>query len=266
MIEKKPIASHTRQNFDPLTALVSIHDVTSATLPEVMRIIEVLNGLGIPPATLLVVSGGEWTAKQLATLRHLQNKGFAIAGHGWTHRCSMIKTLEHKIHSMIISRNAAEHLSLESEQIVDIIHRCYRWFQESDIKAPELYIPPAWAIGKISRKTLKDLPFKMYECLSGIYDSQTDSFLHLPLVGYEADSRFRTRVLRTLNLINYGLAATLGLPLRIAIHPFDFRMGMGSDLKARLDRLEYFINYADIDFKKTFDRIPRDKIKLKQNN
>ncbi|MGD2269256.1 MAG: polysaccharide deacetylase family protein [Desulfobacterales bacterium] len=266
MIEKKPIASHTQQHFNHLTALASIHDVTSATLPEVMQIIEVLKVLGIPPATLLVVPGGEWTAKQLATLRHLQNNGFEIAGHGWTHRCSMIKTLEHRIHSVIFSGNVAEHLSLESEQIVDIIHRCYRWFQESDIKAPELYVPPAWAIGKVSRKTLKELPFNMYECLSGIYDSRTDSFMRLPLAGYEVDTQFRTGVLRTLNLINYGLAAMLGLPLRIAIHPFDFRRGMGSDLKARLNKLEYFINYADIDFKKTFGRIPRDKIKLKQDN
>lgn len=216
--------------------MVSIHDVMPHTLEYVQPILHVLEEIGIHPVTLLIVPGSGWSERDLNVLRGFQNAGHELAGHGWKHQCVGPKTFTHTLHSLVLSRNVAEHLSLNSNQIAELIERCFQWFLQTGLHPPNLYVPPAWAMGSISRKILADLPFRMYESLTGIYDSDTGKFSYLPLVGYEADTRLRIWSLRLFNTFNQAIATLSGRPLRIAIHPYDFTLGLASDLHVLLRR------------------------------
>ncbi|MGH8503767.1 MAG: DUF2334 domain-containing protein [Gammaproteobacteria bacterium] len=176
------------------TAIVSVHDVMPETLPGVLDILHLLTRLDVPPPTLLIVPGRQWHPKALDTLTGLQRAGCRLAGHGWSHAAKEIRTLFHRLHSRIISRHTAEHLSQDTQSIRHMLARCHRWFEDTGLSAPALYVPPAWAMGRLSRSTLRTLPFARYEFLSGIYDARADEFHRLPLAGFEADSPARAAV------------------------------------------------------------------------
>jgi hypothetical protein len=97
---------------------------------------------------------------------------------------------------------------------------------DAGLKAPTLYVPPAWALGSINRVQLRSLPFDQVELLTGIYDCRADRFFRLPLVGYEADTRWRQIALRLVNTANQVAAVASCTPLRIAIHPFDLEYSL----------------------------------------
>lgn len=226
--------------------IVSIHDVMPQTLGEVKEILQVLESLNIRPVTLLVVPDSGWSEREVSVLHDFQDIGYELAGHGGRHQCAGPKTFGHTLHSMFFSRNVAEHLSRSSQQIADLIERCFQWFPDVGLHPPALYVPPAWAMGHIAKNLLADLPFRMYEYLTGVYDSDTRIFFRLPLIGYEADTWGRVWSLRLLNFINHGVSVFSGRPLRIAIHPYDLTLGLASDLRAFLTRDNRCIRYQDL--------------------
>lgn len=224
-------------------ALISIHDVMPETLSAVT---ELINAFGeIPPAsvTLLVVPGRSWRREDVAWLHEHQRLGYRLAGHGWQHSCDPPQSLYHRLHSLFLSRRAAEHLSLSSSQIKALITRCHQWFACQGLNSPALYVPPAWAMGNVARPLLRRLPFTQYETLSGVYHRDDDSFDRLPLTGYEADSPLRALFLRRFNQYQRSRAAHTGLPLRVGIHPYDLQHRMASDLLTDLHSVERAVNY-----------------------
>lgn len=230
-------------------AVVSVHDVAPQTLPEILTILKLLAEKGMQPVTLLIIPGRDWSPRDLEQLRKLEHEGYNLAGHGWDHSCYQKKSLRHKIHGALISRMTGEHLPLSREEIKALIQRCFRWFQDNDLQTPDLYVAPAWALGSISRNHLQEMPFTMYETLSGVYHSRSDSFVRLPLVGFEADTGFRIRVLKALNTVNYGFSRLLDRPLRVAIHPQDLYWGLAADLKKLLVQNFACIDYTGLNFK-----------------
>jgi len=217
-----------------LSAVVSIHDVTPATLADVLTTIGFLETRTIAPIVLLVVPGQTWNAEQVRRLKQLQQKGCLLAGHGWIHRVDRIVGFSHTLHACLFSRNVAEHLALDSQRIAALIRHCYDWFGEMGLDPPTLYVPPAWAMGSIFKSQLRTLPFRYFEYFSGVYDGKTDRFCRLPLVGYEADRLWRVAPLRLWNAVNLAFARHTGL-LRIAIHPHDLHLRLSNELKKLLE-------------------------------
>ncbi len=213
------------------SALVSVHDVTPGDLPRILRILDLLEEAGVPPPTLLVVPGRDWTAETLAVLRALVAKGHRLAGHGWAHRCDAPRTLFHQLHGLLISRDQAEHLSKPREELLALVRRCFDWFGATGLPAPELYVPPAWALGALTRDDLSTLPFRWYEVLGGLIHGGTGRMRWLPLVGFEADTRFRQASLKVLNGLNAGLARLTARPVRISLHPPDLDCLLKRDLE-----------------------------------
>lgn len=221
-----------------LRALVSVHDVMPETRERVTALLRAMPE-SIPPGriVLLVVPGRDWTGADLDWLHSLQQGGYVLAGHGWFHQCASPRGLYHRLHSLMLSRDAAEHLSLDAAAIEELIRANRRWFDEQGLEAPELYVPPAWALGSIPRSTLRQLPFRYYETLTGLYDARRDRFRRLPVVGFEADTPGRARVLRLVNAVQLRLARWLGRPVRVALHPGDAELWLARDLRACLDRV-----------------------------
>ncbi|MGM0453305.1 MAG: polysaccharide deacetylase family protein [Thermodesulfobacteriota bacterium] len=226
----------------PGAAIVSIHDVTPAALPDVAGIIEWLKTLAVWPITLLVVPDAGWSVSEIVYLEGLQDEGVDLAGHGWAHHAASRRTPWHRLHGQVLSQHEAEHLSRSAGEIETIILRCHDWFEAMVLNAPQLYVPPAWAMGRISRKALKALPFRFYETLFGLYDSRADRFYRMPVVGYMADNVFRTRTLRISNTFN----RLMGTPLRVAIHPKDLHLPLAGDLQRLLCGTHRFYRYGDV--------------------
>lgn len=214
--------------------VISVHDVMPETLDATEAIVERLTSARLDTVTLLVVPGRDWSSSALDRLRVLLNNGAIAAGHGWTHRAASIRGPYHRLHSALISRNAAEHLALDAEGLRELIRRCHAWFVDQELGAPLLYVPPAWAMGALSFDDLDRLPFARYEVLGGVYDVASGRFSRSPMVGFEADTALRAVGCRIWNRLNL-LAAGRDRPVRLAIHPGDFGLRLAADLERLID-------------------------------
>lgn len=213
-------------------AIVSVHDVMPGTVERVQRILALMEKARVPPPTLLIVPGKEWTPELLHVLRGWAGAGHNLAGHGWVHKAtSGPRTLFHRGHALLISRNEAEHLSRSRQELTSLIRRCYEWFPSVDLPYPELYVPPAWALGALKLDHLSSLPFRWYEILRGFVDANTGRVVSSPLAGFEADTTFRQVSLRFWNGLNLALARRVRGPLRISIHPGDLDLLLNADLE-----------------------------------
>ncbi len=221
-----------------MKSLVSIHDVMPSTMDHVSRILMVLEEQGISHVALLVVPGLPWKDSDLAQLRQWQDAGHQLAGHGWVHQCESVRGFYHHLHSAILSRNVAEHLCLSPAGRVDLIQRCYAWFEQQGLMPPTLYVPPAWALGRLPRNCRANLPFRYCETLGGLWDWSEPRYQPMPVVGFEADTKFRQGALRLLNFTNRCTSRWLGRPLRISIHPYDLELLLEQDIRPLLERVE----------------------------
>ncbi len=229
----------------PVTALISLHDVTPATRPQTDRWLERLEILGLTPVTLLVVPGAGWDEGAIDWLCSLRRAGHELVGHGWRHRVSRIRGWRHRLHSALLSAQVAEHLALDTAGIWNLLVRCYDWFGEHGLDRPVGYVPPAWAMGNITRTALRAAPFHYYETLGGIYDTRRDRWSYLPLAGFEAHSWWQAAALKCSNAIAACWAQRVE-PLRIAIHPRDADLRLCRELDRYLQRPMWNLVYRDL--------------------
>ena len=201
---------------------LSIHDVMPSRLTAVQSLIDQTQRLGWPPPLLLVVPGLGWDTAGINQLQRWQTNGHELAGHGWFHRISAYGGLKHRLHAALISRQAAEHLSLRADAIIALMQRCYAWFGEHDLATPTRYVPPAWALGPISIRRLGEQPFAEVETLRGIINIATGRWSHGALLGYEAGNRLQRYALSVSNALNRQHARRAGL--RIGLHPDDAQL------------------------------------------
>jgi predicted deacetylase len=213
---------------------LSIHDVMPETLDRVDEQLALIDRHCPGPVTLLVVPGRPWSDNDLGRLRAWVERGHRLAGHGWTHRARCIRGIRHRLHSLLVSRDCAEHLALGRAEIIELMSRNRRWFEEHGLPAPALYVPPAWALGPVRAVDLRPTGFTRVETMSGYLDVASGTFRRSALVGFEAASAWQVPVLKASNALNRLLARRW--PLRVALHPDDHRLPLAGDLEATLRR------------------------------
>ncbi|MFN3712577.1 MAG: polysaccharide deacetylase family protein [Alcanivoracaceae bacterium] len=231
-----------------MRALLSIHDVMPSSRGAIAELLAQLY-VSVPALrpqdiTLLVVPGAQWREDDLLWLHRLVQAGHPLAGHGWCHRAPERRTLSHHLHSLLLSRDAAEHLSRPESELVALMLRCHAWFEQHELPLGPLYVPPAWAVGKLRANTLAAMPFRLLENLSGVMSLRHGSSIRLPLAGYEADTAWRAAFLSVSNAIHFRAAILLDRPIRIGLHPFDLRYRLGNQLLDDLRRVTQFCGYA----------------------
>jgi len=214
---------------DDRPAHLSMHDVAPETLDHVRVFLERLKEVGTGPCMLLVIPGKTWSPADVDQLRRWQGEGHLLAGHGWLHRISRYGGWFHRLHSLSLSRNVAEHLSLNAAGIQELILRCAEWFPAHGFEIPDHYVPPAWAMGAVSKEQLQQLPFRTYEYFHGVYDSERNQVVRCPLMGFEADTWLRATCCRMFNSFNMTFKPGAG-PLRISLHPHDLQLRLRNDL------------------------------------
>lgn len=225
------------------TAIVSIHDVMPSTLNKVEQLLDVVGRHGVDQTTLLVVPGLAWARDEVELLRRWEAAGHRLAGHGWVHRCRRIRGGYHRLHSWMLSRNVAEHLEATRQQRQELMQRCAEWFCAQRLDPPTLYVPPAWALGRVDRSALRQLPFRWYEGLTGVYDAKADAKILLPLIGFEADNWTRKLALKALNRASRQWAQWSNRWLRLALHPYDLEYRLGQDIHRLLPLLRASQSY-----------------------
>lgn len=231
-----------------MKALVSIHDCMPETLGRVEELLAWLAKLGLPPVTLLVVPGKNWQATQLERLRELAAMGHPLAAHGWQHH-TRPRRLYHRLHAALLSRNVAEHLDLDPAEIEALLHRAHAWFPKNGLPAPDLYVPPAWALGTISKQSLRNSPYTCIETTRGLYFPKGQPhFQALPLTGYEADTALRAAFLKIWNAAQARGAKRSGKPLRISIHPDDLTLRSADQMEAQLRAVSELLAYPTASF------------------
>ncbi len=215
-------------------ALLSIHDVMPATRARVEALSDQARALGWPPPILLVVPGSGWDAGGIAWLQACEAAGHTLAGHGWQHRITHYGGIRHRLHAALISRDVAEHLSLDAEGVLALMRRCHAWFGEHGLTPPALYVPPAWALGPVPRQRLREQPFARIETLRGVYTHRTGQWQHRALLGYEAGNALQKRALVITNALGRWRARRAGL--RIGLHPDDAELPLAASLWRDLER------------------------------
>ncbi len=228
-----------------MDALISIHDVMPDTLSRVDSLIDSMPEPCRNNLVLLIVPGKAWQPSQIEQLSRWQQSGLILAGHGWTHEVDEFGGWYHRLHGLVLSRRAAEHLSLDNQQIVTLMQNNFDWFSGHDLKSPDYYVPPAWALGAVNRNQLRQLPFSYLETTSGVMDISSGRVRRLPLAGFEADTLLRKGLLTLSNQFNYALAGVMS-PLRIAIHPFDDEYLLGPALHNLLKKVERNQHYSEL--------------------
>ena len=224
--------------------LISIHDVMPHTLDNVYRLFDLVTDESMPPVTLLVVPDTGWTGRQLDRLRELVEAGAELAGHGWRHEVASIRGIRHRVHSALISRNVAEHLALDRDACMQLMRNCHQWFGEHDLPPPDLYVPPAWAMGRPTLNDLEQLPFRRFEIFGGVYVAGS-GFTPLPMVGFEADTWLREVACRAWNRYNVYLARRADI-LRIGIHPSDLELRLADAVESMLQIPGDAVSYSTI--------------------
>ena len=202
-------------------AHISIHDVAPETLGLVERMLVFLKENGASQVMLLVIPGLPWSEEDVDQLRKWVDAGHLLAGHGRTHHVASAESLYHKVHSALISRDVAEHLSKTEDEIAELMLENYQWFGEHGLPCPSHYVPPAWALGRISFSRLQELPFRTVEVLRGVLQVDSGRLYRMPLLGYEADTPVRAVFLRGFNRWNASVAHITGRAARISLHPYD---------------------------------------------
>ncbi|HYM15030.1 MAG TPA: DUF2334 domain-containing protein, partial [Dehalococcoidia bacterium] len=149
-------------------AIWSVHDVSAESFERARHLIAAIEAAGIAPLCILIVPHGAWTEGQRSTLRDWERAGHVLGLHGWSHRATPPQTLYHRAHAAILSRDTAEHLGLDARAVADLINRGVRWFADAGLAAPQLYVPPAWALGALRSESLPAPPFRWIETLTGI--------------------------------------------------------------------------------------------------
>lgn len=210
---------------------VSIHDVMPHTLPQVAELLGVLKHNQINAVRLLVVPGQAWRSSQIQQLKDWQAQGHSLAAHGWHHRARHIRGLQHRLHAALISRDVAEHLALSGSEIQALMIRSGNWFEHNSLGRPQVYVPPAWALGSITTTQLNATGFRQVEVSAGELDINSGRMAVQPLVGFEADTALRALSLHAWNHAQIKLAQLSARPLRIAIHPHDLQLRMSRALR-----------------------------------
>ena len=226
-------------------AILSLHDVMPDAIGRLEEILKYLEDHRIPPITLLVVPGLKWRPYQIKLLQQLVDRGFELAAHGWAHHVKKPSGIYHQLHAAALSRNVAEHLALDPDEILTLMVKSHAWFNEHELPAPRLYVPPAWALGNLSREQLRQLPYSRIEIIRGILCTETGKVLPLPLVGFEADTACRAGVLKLWNKWQFARGRWSGKPVRIGLHPNDFHLRLAREVRQALTHPFIWQSYGE---------------------
>jgi predicted deacetylase len=206
--------------------LVAIHDVTPAHRDRVMRVLTLLDGLGVRCPALFVVPDwhGEWPLAEhpefVAELRRRRERGAEVFLHGYRHdEAGHRRTLHDRVRVFGRTAGSAEFMMLDASEAARRMDRGL-----ADLRAlgldPIGFVPPAWLFAPHTRSLMKERNLTLTETFGWVECLEGGSRVFAPALSWSTARRWRSRVTSWLAGARTALESPRGL-VRVAIHPPD---------------------------------------------
>jgi uncharacterized protein len=209
--------------------IVSLHDVTSSTFPQIERQLSDLSQLGVTRTSLLVIPhyhGREEMDKDARLcdeLRKYQAQGHEIVLHGWKHLSKDLNRQRNNFtqwfYRNLYTANEAEFLSLDYESASSLIQRGKEMFANKKLN-PTGFIAPAWLMNADVERALKDLGFQYTNNVSELVDFTKERRIPTRSCVWSTRAAWRTYTSLAWNALLFNRLQDIE-PLRISLHPGD---------------------------------------------
>jgi len=223
--------------------LVAIHDVTPAHRDRVMRVLTLLDGLGVRCPALFVVPDwhGEWPLAEhpefVAELRRRRERGAEVFLHGYRHdEAGHRRTLRDRVRVFGRTAGSAEFMMLDASEAARRMDRGL-----ADLRAlgldPVGFVPPAWLFGPDTRRLMTERGLTLTESFAWVECLVGPSRVFAPAVSWSTARPWRSRMTARVANARAALERPRGL-VRVAIHPPDIDTpSVRASLERALERL-----------------------------
>lgn len=201
------------------TRVVSVHDVSPATLESCRTLLKMCESSGV--VTTLLVVPGPWRGADptqdqrfIDWLNGAAERGHEVSLHGWVHQGP-----RSGIANRLVARGCGEFASVTRAQAEDLLTRGLNVL-DSLGHHPVGFTAPGWLLSVGARQALTEMGFEYTTTHLGVVDLQGDRTLRVPAFCQRPDSVFShvgARIVRRLVVSR----AVQELPIRLALHPED---------------------------------------------
>jgi uncharacterized protein len=208
---------------------IAVHDVAPATWDECAVLMRMLDELGGPPCTLLVVP--HWHRRSLVehaktfidALARRAARGDELCLHGYVHLDEQAppRSVRGLIERRLLTRAEGEFAAIDETEAADRIARGVAMFRTLGWPLHG-FVPPAWLLSDGARRAIARCghPFEYVSVRAGIYRLPQWTFEPTANLCYSPDRAWRRAASRV--LIRREWKRDAGL-LRISLHPQDAR-------------------------------------------
>jgi hypothetical protein len=241
-------------NPGPPRLVVSVHDVSPATVPESRRWVKDLDERGVR-ASLLVVPG-PWRGRSLAAepefarwLHGCVARGHELGLHGWDHTAPSHEPSGRALVGDLVSRGCAEFWFLDEEEALDRVRRGLDVLAAFGLTATG-FTPPGWLASSKALHGIRRSGLRYATSHGSVTDFHTERRLVAPVICHRPHSRGE-RAGATLMTRGPGWFLRPGRTLRVALHPDDLlRPGLREaalrGIDAALDAGVVALTYEDL--------------------
>ena len=211
---------------------IALHDVAPATWPQCARLLDLLDSLGAPPLTLLVVP--DWHAQGrvdhaadfLRAIERRRRRGDEIALHGYFHRddAPAPRTPSAWLRRRVLTAGEGEFADLPCDIAEARIRAGLDLFAQLGWNV-DGFVPPAWLASPGTRLALRRIGLRWtstHTALIALGDGSVDAERRIaaPCLTASPRSAWRRRASRA--WLRAGLKLTTQTPLlRVGLHPGD---------------------------------------------
>ena len=220
-------------------AIVAIHDVSPAWEAEIQRAVEKVVHWGLPLPALLVVPDFhcQWPLTEqhrfTRQIKRWMGAGAEVLLHGYYHLAERDPRLFDApldwLKSKLLTAREGEFLRLDTQDAEDRLAHGKKMLERVFGCSVKGFVPPAWLAGAELPRQLRAVGLTHYEGHIFVYNLLSRTRIFAPAITFTARGRWRTSA-------SIGFAQTIeailrarggrffgGIPLRLALHPADFR-------------------------------------------
>lgn len=206
---------------------VAIHDVAPATWPQCTRLLALLDQLGAPPLTLLIVPdyhdrGRIDRARHfISAIEQRVGRGDELALHGYDHRdrAPPPRTPAAWFRRRVLTAREGEFSALSADEARSRIERGLEIFARRRWPVAG-FVPPAWLASAGTREALREFPLRYTSTHTRLIDLRDGRALAAPCLTASPRSGLRRAISKRWLGVAENLTAHAPL-LRIGLHPAD---------------------------------------------
>lgn len=220
----------TQGGAERLAAIV-IHDVAPATWPQCETLLAMVDALGAPPVTLLVVPHfhrgilARESRAFVAALGERAARGDELALHGYYHTddAPPPRALRDFVARRVLTRSEAEFAAIDGDEAAERLARGIALFDDERWPLAG-FVPPAWQLNDATRRALEVARhrFAYVPVRAGIHRLPGWDLEPTANLCYSPDRRWRRAMSRALIGREWRRAGARRL-MRLSLHPLDAR-------------------------------------------